>query len=140
MRLPPDQCERIFAGEVPLKVWREFRGLEQSELREQSGIRVDIIDRIERGVRKANRPEALKLARALDVAIHNIYPHHRAYSGCSAIDVNEDEILSRELEKQSVSVVYKPRLRPLSVKSSWYGCMRPAVWLQAETIQGVAAG
>jgi ribosome-binding protein aMBF1 (putative translation factor) len=59
---------------VPLKVWREFRGLEQSELRERSGIRVDIVDRIERRVRKANRPEALKLARALDIAICNIYP------------------------------------------------------------------
>jgi ribosome-binding protein aMBF1 (putative translation factor) len=45
-------------------VWREFRGLEQSELRAESVIRVDIIDRIERGVRKAIKPEALKLARA----------------------------------------------------------------------------
>jgi hypothetical protein len=45
-RLPAGDCERIFAGEAPLKVWREFRGLEQSELRAEGGIRVDIIDRI----------------------------------------------------------------------------------------------
>jgi transcriptional regulator with XRE-family HTH domain len=96
VRLPPHECERIFAGEVTLKVWREFRGLEQSQLREQSGIRVDIIDRIERGVRKATKPEALMLAGALDVAIHNLYPHHRAYSGCSAVDVDEDDILARD--------------------------------------------
>jgi transcriptional regulator with XRE-family HTH domain len=66
LRLPPDQCERIFAGEAPLKVWREFRGLEQTDLRRATAIRVDAIEKIERGLRKPTRAEAVKLARAMD--------------------------------------------------------------------------
>jgi transcriptional regulator with XRE-family HTH domain len=96
LRLPPDQCQRIFAGEAPLKVWREFKGMEQTDLRRATAIRVEAIDRIERGLRKPTRAEAVKLARAMDIAAHNLEPHPQAYQGCSSLDLDEEEILSRE--------------------------------------------
>lgn len=40
MSLPDDQCQRIQAGERPLKVWREFRGLEITDLRRATHINV----------------------------------------------------------------------------------------------------
>ena len=96
MKLPPDQCQRIFAGEAPLKVWREFKGLEQTDLRRATAIRVDAINMIERGLRKPTRAEAVKLARAMDIPAHNLEPHTAAYRGCSSRDLDEEEILSRE--------------------------------------------
>jgi hypothetical protein len=43
MRLPPGQCRRIFAGEAPLKVWSEFKGIEQTDLKRATAIRVEAI-------------------------------------------------------------------------------------------------
>jgi hypothetical protein len=98
MRLPPDQCERIFAGEAPLKVWREFRGLEVTDVRRETGIRVERLEKLERGLVKPTRGEILKQARALDIAAHNLDPHGSHYRGCSALDVDEDAILARHNE------------------------------------------
>lgn len=94
-RLPPDQCERIFAGESPLKVWREFRGMAQTDLRRATAIRVDVIDKIERGVKKPTRAESLKLGRALNVPAHSPDAPSDSYRGCSAFDLDEDELQSR---------------------------------------------
>jgi transcriptional regulator with XRE-family HTH domain len=96
MRLPPEQCERIFAGEAPLKVWREFRGLAVTDVRRGTGIRVDRLEKLERGLVKPTSAEKRTLARVLDIAAHNLEPHRSHYGGCSAIDVDEDEILARE--------------------------------------------
>jgi transcriptional regulator with XRE-family HTH domain len=95
VRLPPDQCERIVAGESPLKVWREFRGMAQTDLRRATAIRVDVIDKIERGVKKPTRAESLKFARALDVPAHGIDALSDSSRGCSALDLDEDEVPSR---------------------------------------------
>ena len=94
MRLPPDQCERIFAGEAPLKVWREYRDLAVTDLRRDTGIPVERLEKLERGLVKPTRAEILKLARALDIAAHNLEPHHSAYLSCSALDVDEDAIIA----------------------------------------------
>jgi transcriptional regulator with XRE-family HTH domain len=75
MRLPPDQCDRIFAGEAPLKVWREFRQLAVSDVRRDTGIRVERLEKLERGLVKPTGAEILKLARVLDIAAHNLEPH-----------------------------------------------------------------
>ena len=98
MRLPPDQCDRIFAGEAPLKVWREFRGLAVTDLRRETGLSVERLEKLERGLVKPTRAEILKLARALEVAAHNLDPHHAAYRSCSALDVDEDAIIAEAEE------------------------------------------
>ena len=94
MRLSPDDCERIFAGEPPLKVWREFREMAVTDLRRETGIRVDRLEKLERGLVKPTSAEKRKLARALDVAVFNLEPHGSHYSGCSALDVDEDAIIA----------------------------------------------
>jgi transcriptional regulator with XRE-family HTH domain len=93
MRLPP-QCERIFAGEAPLKVWRKFRELAVTDVRRDTGIRVERLAKLERGLMKPTRTEILKIARALNIAAHNLAPHGSHYGVCSAIDVDEDAIIA----------------------------------------------
>jgi transcriptional regulator with XRE-family HTH domain len=96
MSLSPEHCERIHAGEHPLKVWREIRGLEQTDLRRETKIAVGRIDQIEhhKGPR-ITRGEAQALARALDIASANLLP--MSYASCYALDdLDEDEILTRD--------------------------------------------
>jgi len=94
MSLPPDQCERIFAGETPIRVWREFRGLAVTDLRKETGIGVARLEALERGIVKPTRAERMRLARALDLAAHDLEPHGSHFAGCSALDVDEDAILA----------------------------------------------
>jgi hypothetical protein len=95
VRLPEDQCERIFAGEAPLKVWREFRELAVTDVRRDTGIRVERLEKLERGIVKPTSGEKRILARVLNIAANNLDPHGSHYGGCSAIDVDEDEIFAR---------------------------------------------
>lgn len=64
--------DRLLGGEQPLVVWRQHRGLTQSELARRSGVnRVQIID-IEAG-RKTGSVETLrKLASTLDIDIDDL--------------------------------------------------------------------
>jgi transcriptional regulator with XRE-family HTH domain len=96
VRLPSDDCERIFTGEAQLKVWREFRGLAVTDLRRDTKISVERLEKLERGFVQPTRAEALKLARVLDVHAHNLQRHHDQFRGCEVGDLDEDEILSRE--------------------------------------------
>jgi transcriptional regulator with XRE-family HTH domain len=96
VRLPPDQCERIFAGEAPLKVWREFRGLAVTDVRKDTKISVARLEQLERGIVQATRAEALKLARVLDIHAHNLQRHRDQFRGCDLDELDEDEILSRD--------------------------------------------
>ncbi len=95
MRLPDDYCQRIYAGEHPVKVWREFRGMEQTDLRREAKIGVPRIEQIEQGKgRPIHREEAKILGRVLGVTSHNLMPHHESYRGCSSLDVDEDAIIA----------------------------------------------
>jgi mRNA interferase RelE/StbE len=70
--VPADFARRLIAGEKPVRVYRELRGLTQMALFEISGVnRVQIAD-IEAG-RKTGSVETLrKLADALDVTIDDL--------------------------------------------------------------------
>lgn len=70
--LPDAMVGRLLAGESPLKVWREHRGLSQAELARRTGVnRVQIVD-IEAG-RKAGSIATLKsLAQALGLALDDL--------------------------------------------------------------------
>ncbi|UOM37176.1 helix-turn-helix transcriptional regulator [Acuticoccus sp. I52.16.1] len=72
--LPGEFARRLFDGESPLKVFREFRGLSGSALAERSGVnRVQILD-IEAGRSVGSVATLAKLARALDVTIDDLVP------------------------------------------------------------------
>ena len=70
--VPSLVVDRLLDGEQPLVVWRQHRGLTQSELARRSGMnRVQIID-IEAG-RKTGSVETLrKLASTLDIDIDDL--------------------------------------------------------------------
>src|SRR3712207_7824187 len=56
-------------------------GLAVTDIRRDTSIRVERLEKLERGLVKPTRPEILKLARVLDVAAHNLDPHRAAYDG-----------------------------------------------------------
>ena len=79
--IPASVVNRLLDGETPLRVWREFRELTQTDLARLSGVnRMQIVD-IE-AARKSGSVGALrKLAAALRVSVDDIIPaesHHEA--------------------------------------------------------------
>lgn len=70
--LPLAQALRLVAGESPVRVWREHRGLTQAGLAEAAGVGVSYLSEIETR-RKPGSVAALgKLARALGVALDDL--------------------------------------------------------------------
>jgi DNA-binding XRE family transcriptional regulator len=70
--VPADYAKRLIAGEAPLKVWRELRGITQTELAGIAGIgRVQIVN-MEKGVRGGSVATMKKLAEALGVTIDDL--------------------------------------------------------------------
>jgi len=70
--VPADYAKRLIAGESPLRVWRELRGLSHVGLGKASGVnRVQIADiEAERG--KGSVETVRKLADALGVAVDDL--------------------------------------------------------------------
>jgi DNA-binding XRE family transcriptional regulator len=69
---PEDVARRIVAGEPPLKVFREWRGLSQARLGGKSGVATQYISQIERGARGMGKKVAAKLAKALGVEAESL--------------------------------------------------------------------
>lgn len=70
--LPDDMVARLLAGERPLRVWREHRGLSQSELARRSGVnRVQIAD-IEAGRKTGSIATLKSLATALGISLDDL--------------------------------------------------------------------
>jgi hypothetical protein len=84
----PHPCDRVDAGEHPLKAWREYLGWDHQRLRVATGIRVEVLDRMERGIIRLSRADAAKIGRAMGVAAINLMPF--AGGTCSDLDVDED--------------------------------------------------
>ncbi|MGH6621745.1 MAG: helix-turn-helix domain-containing protein, partial [Alphaproteobacteria bacterium] len=57
----------IVLGEHPVKVYREYRGLDQATLGEKAGTNAAYISQIERKARHPSRSLLVRLAQALDV-------------------------------------------------------------------------
>jgi len=72
--IPADIVDRLLDGEPPLRVWREFRGLTQSELARAGGVnRVQIVD-IEADRNSGSVRTLQKLADALEVTEDDLIP------------------------------------------------------------------
>jgi ribosome-binding protein aMBF1 (putative translation factor) len=65
---PSEVVERVVAGEVALKVFREWRGLSQAELGAKAKVPAQYISQIERGVRNLGKVTAGKLEKVLKVS------------------------------------------------------------------------
>ncbi|WP_062227425.1 helix-turn-helix transcriptional regulator [Aureimonas frigidaquae] len=70
--IPAAYVKRMIEGEVPLRVYRDLRGLTQAQLSESSGVnRVQIAD-IEAGRKSGSVDTIRKLAGALSVRIDDL--------------------------------------------------------------------
>jgi ribosome-binding protein aMBF1 (putative translation factor) len=70
--LPSDVVNRMIAGENPIRVWREHRGLKMNELAERAGIKAPYLSQIESGKRDGTIDTMRRLADALGVAVDDI--------------------------------------------------------------------
>lgn len=66
---PAEVVNRLLDGDNPVKVWREYRGLTQSQLAEKTGVTVAHISQIESGKRECSVKLLKALAAALDVDV-----------------------------------------------------------------------
>jgi ribosome-binding protein aMBF1 (putative translation factor) len=71
-RVPIELVDRLLAGDNPVKVWREHRGLSQRVLAEQAGMNYAYLSQIETGARKGAVRTMKKLAQALGVDLGDL--------------------------------------------------------------------
>lgn len=70
--VPAEIVDRLLAGENPVKIWREYRGLSQRALASDAGLNFAYLSQIETGVRKGTVETMKKLARALSVDLDDL--------------------------------------------------------------------
>ena len=70
--IPLEIVERRLAGESPVKIWREYRGLTQAELSKASRVSRSMIAAIEAGHKGGAVATLKKLAAALKVGLDNL--------------------------------------------------------------------
>jgi DNA-binding Xre family transcriptional regulator len=77
------------------EAWREHRGREVTDLRRATRISVGRLEQLETGKgKKMDEEEERLLARVLEIDRACLRP--MSLAGCSALDVDEDEILARD--------------------------------------------
>jgi DNA-binding Xre family transcriptional regulator len=72
--VPIELTRRLMAGEVPVRVWREHRGLSARTLAGRAGISAAYLSQIETGKKPGSFEAMAKLARALDVDMEDLEP------------------------------------------------------------------
>jgi DNA-binding XRE family transcriptional regulator len=70
--VPEVFAKRLIAGESPLRVWRELRGLTQAALATASGVNRVQIANIESGAKSGSIATLRKLADALGIAMDDL--------------------------------------------------------------------
>ena len=70
--LPFAYAERLFAGENPVRVWREFRGLSTTALARKAKVSQPYLSEIENGVKPGSVAALKKLAAALKVDLDDL--------------------------------------------------------------------
>ena len=69
---PAAIAERIIAGESPLRVYRDHRGLTQAKLAGRAGVGQDVVSRIELGKMTGTVDTLAALAKALGVTVDDL--------------------------------------------------------------------
>jgi hypothetical protein len=72
--IPGDVVKRLVAGEPPLKIWREYRGLDRAALGAAAAVAEDLIQRWEEGRAAIDGDALARLAAALDVDVDDLSP------------------------------------------------------------------
>ena len=70
--IPLEIAERLLAGENPIRVWREHRGLTIKQLAEQIGCAPPYLSQVETGKRDGTVDTLRKIAGALNVTIDDL--------------------------------------------------------------------
>ena len=71
-RFPVEIVDRLLAGQSPLKVYREYRGLTQKELARKAKITLVYLSQIETGVRRGSLSVVGTLAKVLGVDLDDL--------------------------------------------------------------------
>ena len=74
--IPAAVLDRLLAGEPPLRVWREHRGLTRTALAAASGVHRVVIANIEAGRRPGSLAAHLELAKALGLLVDDLVTAH----------------------------------------------------------------
>ena len=72
--VPLELTKRLMAGEVPVRVWREHRGLSARALADRAGISAAYLSQIETGQKPGSFDAMARLARALGVDMEDLEP------------------------------------------------------------------
>jgi len=70
--IPAAVVDRLLAGEPPVRVWREHRGLTQAQLAEAAGITQSMVAMIEGGDRRGTVDTLTVIARSLKVELEDL--------------------------------------------------------------------
>lgn len=70
--LPAEFAKRLIAGENPIRVWRDYRGLSSSAMASQVGIAQGYLSQIESGKRAGTVDTLKKIAGVLRVSIDDL--------------------------------------------------------------------
>jgi DNA-binding XRE family transcriptional regulator len=70
--LPIAFAERLFAGESPVRVWREFRSLSTTALAKKANVSQPYLSEIENGLKPGSVATLKKLAAALKVDLDDL--------------------------------------------------------------------
>ena len=70
--IPAEVVNAILDGENAIKVWREFRGISQTELAERTGISAPYLSQLESGKRKGSEEVLSAIAGVLVVCVEMI--------------------------------------------------------------------
>ncbi len=72
--IPSEVVNELLDGENPLKVWREYRGMTQTELAGKADISVPYLSQLETNKRKGSAEVLSAIAEALGVTLDDIIP------------------------------------------------------------------
>lgn len=70
--IPGEVVDRLLAAESPVKVWRQYRGLTQTDLAVQAGLSQSYVTMIERGERTGSIEALRKIAAVLKVDLDDL--------------------------------------------------------------------
>jgi len=70
--VPAETVDRLLAGEHPLKVWREYRGLTQEDLAQAVGVKAAYLSQIETGRRGGSANLLKKIAQVLKLDLDDL--------------------------------------------------------------------
>lgn len=72
--IPAEVVNAFLDGENAFKVWREFRGLSQTELAEKAGISTPYLSQLETEKRQGSIEVVSTLAKILGISLDMLYP------------------------------------------------------------------